>query len=205
MPGAEKIAPPGLALRTFCCGGADVPPELIRKASQALGCVANRAYGSTEFPTLTGGNADDSEVKWAETDGRVMDHCEVRVVDKMGNEVPPGTPGELLARGPELFPGYLAGIGLDSFDSEGWFATGDLVSIQDGYLTVEGRRKDIIIRGGRNIYPHEVEDAVGYADFDDTQVTVPDVAEPVEVIVTVRDGRGGIGWFRRALVVRPRR
>jgi cyclohexanecarboxylate-CoA ligase len=155
---AQQRNPRSLSLRTFCCGGADVPPDLIRDASQLLGCVANRAYGSTEFPTVTGGNAEDSERQRAETDGRVMEHCEVRVVDEAGRDVPPGTPGELLARGPELFPGYLAGVGLDAFNSEGWFATGDLVSIRDGYLTVEGRQKDIIIRGGENISVKEVED-----------------------------------------------
>jgi cyclohexanecarboxylate-CoA ligase len=155
---AQRQAPRRLSLRTFCCGGADVPPELIRDASRTLGCVANRAYGSTEFPTVTGGNAEDSEAHRAETDGRLMEHCEVRVVDEQGRTVPPGTPGELHARGPELFPGYLTGVGADSFDAEGWFATGDLVSIREGYLTVEGRLKDIIIRGGENISVKEVED-----------------------------------------------
>jgi cyclohexanecarboxylate-CoA ligase len=155
---AQQRSPRPLSLRTFCCGGADVPPDLIRDASRVLGCVANRAYGSTEFPTVTGGNRDDSEARRAETDGRIMDHCEVKVVDEQGREVAAGVPGELLARGPELFPGYLAGVGRESFDEQGWFATGDLVSIRDGYLTVEGRRKDIIIRGGENISVKEVED-----------------------------------------------
>ena len=155
---AQRAAPRRIALETFVCGGADVPPDLIREASKTLGCLATRAYGSTEFPTVTGGNGDDEEDRRAETDGRVMEHCEVRVVDESGAEVAPGTPGELLARGPELFPGYLAGVGTDAFDAEGWFATGDLVSIEDGYLTVVGRIKDIIIRGGENISVKEVED-----------------------------------------------
>ena len=155
---AQQRSPRALALRTFCCGGADVPPELIREADATLGCTANRAYGSTEFPTVTGGNDTDAEAQRAESDGRVMEHCEVRVVDETGQEVPPGAPGELYARGPELFAGYLAGAGAGAIDAEGWFATGDLVSIDEGYLTVKGRLKDIIIRGGENISVKEVED-----------------------------------------------
>ena len=155
---AQEAAPRTLALETFVCGGADVPAELIRRASQTLGCRATRAYGSTEFPTVTGGNADDPEARRAETDGRVFDHCEVRVVDERGAIVPDGTPGELQARGPELFPGYLAGAGSDAIDADGWFSTGDLVSIEDGYLTVEGRIKDVILRGGENISVKEVAD-----------------------------------------------
>lgn len=155
---AQRARPRTLALHTFVCGGADVPPELIRAAGKTLGCMATRAYGSTEFPTVTGGNRSDSEDRRADTDGRIFEHCQVRVVDEAGNEVAPGVPGELQARGPELFPGYLDGVGLDAFDEEGWFATGDLVSCRDGYLTIEGRIKDIIIRGGENISVKEVED-----------------------------------------------
>ncbi|MBJ20951.1 MAG: AMP-binding protein [bacterium] len=177
---AQRRSPRPLALRTFCCGGADVPPDLIREASKTLGCLANRAYGSTEFPTLTGGNQDDSEARRAETDGRVMAHCEVRVVDEEGREVAAGETGELLARGPELFTGYLADVGLDAFDEHGWFSTGDLVSIKDGYLRVEGRRKDIIIRGGENISVKEIEDLL-YAHPDVEEVAVVAMPDPVLV------------------------
>ncbi len=165
---SQRARPRRLSLATFCCGGADVPPELIRDATRVLGCMATRAYGSTEFPTVTGGNATDSADGRADTDGRVMGHCEVRVVDEAGKEVSPGVPGELEVRGPELFAGYLARSRADVFDADGWFATGDLVSIRDGYLTVEGRIKDIIIRGGENISVKEVEDLL---------FTHPDVAE----------------------------
>ena len=175
---AQRNQPRSLSLRTFVCGGADVPPDLIRASARALGCLATRAYGSTEFPTVTGCSASDALDMRAETDGRVMEHCELRVVDEAGVDVPPGVPGELIARGPELFPGYLAGAGGDCFDDEGWFATGDLVSIRDGYLTVEGRIKDIIIRGGENISVKEVEDLL-FTHLDVVEVAIVAMPDPV--------------------------
>lgn len=175
---AQSARPRTLALKTFVCGGADVPADLIRSANEVLGCQATRAYGSTEFPTVTGGNAADPIALRAETDGRVMDHCEVRVVDEAGHEVAPGVAGELEARGPELFTGYLGGVGADSLDAEGWFSTGDLVSIERGYLTVEGRIKDIILRGGENISVKEIEELLyGHPDVDEVAiVAMPDLA-----------------------------
>ncbi|NQZ99125.1 MAG: AMP-binding protein [Myxococcales bacterium] len=174
---AQKQAPRDLSLHTFVCGGADVPPALIREASAALRCTATRAYGSTEFPTVTGGTAADSEERRSETDGRVMAHCEVKVVNDAGIEVAPGVAGELIARGPELFPGYLDGVGAEAFDAEGWFATGDLVSVRDGFLTVVGRKKDIIIRGGENISVKEVEDLL-FAHPDVMEVAVVAMPDP---------------------------
>ena len=176
----QRARPRRLSLATFCCGGADVPPELIRDATRVLGCMATRAYGSTEFPTVTGGNATDSADGRADTDGRVMAHCEVRVVDDDGSEVSPGVPGELEVRGPELFAGYLGRSRNDVFDAEGWFATGDLVSIRDGYLTVAGRIKDIIIRGGENISVKEVEDLL-FTHPDVAEVAVVAMPDPVLV------------------------
>ena len=177
---SQRARPRKLSLATFCCGGADVPPELIRDANRLLGCTATRAYGSTEFPTVTGGNATDSVDRRAETDGRVMAHCEVRVVDEAGQVRPPGVAGELEVRGPELFAGYLSRSREEVFDADGWFATGDLVSIRDGYLTVEGRIKDIIIRGGENISVKEVEDLL-FTHPDVAEVAVVAMPDPVLV------------------------
>ncbi|QJY50024.1 AMP-binding protein [Pseudonocardia broussonetiae] len=145
---------------TFACGGADVPPELIRHATRELGCMAARAYGSTEFPTLSAGNAADPVEKRATTDGRRIGAAEAKVLGLDGRPVAPGVAGELFVRGPELFVGYLdAGLDEEAFDAEGWFATGDLAVLDaEGYVQITGRRKDIIIRGGENISAKEVED-----------------------------------------------
>ncbi|MEJ7582620.1 MAG: AMP-binding protein [Acidimicrobiales bacterium] len=137
-------------LRVFPCGGADVPPELIHRARRRLGVRTGRGYGSTEFPSITSaagpGEPDDRR---AETDGCPIGGNQVRLVD-----------GEIHARGPELFLGYRdAALNADAFTEDGWFRTGDLGTVDaDGYLTVTGRLKDVIIRSGEKISAREVED-----------------------------------------------
>jgi cyclohexanecarboxylate-CoA ligase len=148
------------SLRVFACGGADVPPGLIRDARDRLGCVASRIYGSTEFPTLSTCGPGDPPDKGAFTDGRVIGAAEGRVVDADDHQTRPGEVGELLVTGPELFLGYLRdGDNAGAFTPDGWFRTGDLAARDaDGYLTIRGRKKDIVLRGGENISVAEVED-----------------------------------------------
>jgi cyclohexanecarboxylate-CoA ligase len=148
------------SLRVFACGGADVPPGLIRDARDRLGCVATRVYGSTEFPTLSTCSPDDPAERAATTDGRAIGAAEYRVVDSDDRFVQPGEIGELQVSGPELFLGYhRADDNVGAFTADGWFRTGDLATYgADGYLTIRGRKKDIILRGGENISVAEVED-----------------------------------------------
>jgi cyclohexanecarboxylate-CoA ligase len=140
------------SFRIFPCGGADVPPDLIRTAMARLGVRSGRGYGSTEFPSITSssglGEPDD---KRAETDGRPIGPNEVRIVD-----------GEIQARGPELFLGYQdPALDADAFTADGWFRTGDLGSLDaDGYLTVTGRLKDIVVRSGEKLSAREIEDVL---------------------------------------------
>ncbi|MFA5883276.1 MAG: AMP-binding protein [Acidimicrobiia bacterium] len=137
------------SFRLFPCGGADVPPDLIRRAQQRLGVRTGRGYGSTEFPSITSsagpGEPDD---KRAETDGRPVGENRIRLAD-----------GEVEAIGPELFLGYLDGaLDADAFTADGWLRTGDLATIDaDGYLTITGRAKDVVIRHGEKIPAKEVE------------------------------------------------
>jgi cyclohexanecarboxylate-CoA ligase len=165
------------SLRVFACGGADVPPGLVLDATAALGCLVVRVYGSTEIPTATAGHACDPPELRAGTDGRPVGVAELRVVDEEGADLPTGTPGMLLARGPEMFAGYLGRPA--PFDEQGWFATGDLGSVDDdGFLTVTGRSKDIILRGGENLSAKEIEDLL-YAHPDVADVAVVAVPDPV--------------------------
>jgi cyclohexanecarboxylate-CoA ligase len=147
------------SMRVFACGGADVPPALIRQAGERLGTTATRVYGSTEFPTLSTSPPDAPPDKRAGTDGRAIGAAEYRVVDDARADLRVGQTGELLVRGPELFPGYLAAADNDgAFTPDGWFHTGDLaVADPDGYVSIRGRKKDIILRGGENISATEVE------------------------------------------------
>jgi acyl-CoA synthetase (AMP-forming)/AMP-acid ligase II len=150
------------SLRFFACGGAPVPPELIRQANARFGrTVAFRVYGSSEVPLVTLGFPDDGE-RAAATDGQIIDY-EVRVVGDDGQPLPIGGEGELIARGPSMFVGYAdPGDTADALDTEGFFRTGDIGIVSaDGAVTITGRKKDLIIRGGENISAKEIEDMLG--------------------------------------------
>jgi cyclohexanecarboxylate-CoA ligase len=118
-----------------------------------------RIYGSTEFPTLSCSRPDDPIDKAAETDGRLIMRAECRVVDE-GRELPQGQVGEIAVNGPERFLGYLdPDLNRDSFTEDGFFLTGDLAAVDaDGFITIRGRKKDIIIRSGEKISTKEIED-----------------------------------------------
>ncbi len=118
-----------------------------------------RTYGSTEAPTITTSTPGDSATRARETDGRATGAARLRVSDPAtGRERPPGEIGELWLRGPELFAGYADAEQTRASISRGWFRTGDLATVDDdGWLTIVGRIKDIIIRGGENIAAAEVE------------------------------------------------
>ena len=161
-------------LKVFICGGASVPPSLIRRAADYFEKAAvTRVYGSTEVPVTTVGSLDDVDHA-ADTDGRAG-IADIKLVD-----------GEIRARGPQMLVGYLHPEDeTASFDDEGYFRTGDLGRwVDDGYLVVTGRAKDIIIRNGENISPKEVEDIL---------VGHPGIAEIAVVgVPDERTGRTGV-------------
>lgn len=160
---AQQRTPCDLSsFRLFTCGGADVSADLIRRARATLGCVAKRAYGSTEFPTITTTDAADADAMGIETEGRVIAPGELRIVDEEGQPCPAGTPGEVQARGPECCLGYRdAELNRDAFTADGWFRTGDLGVVDAaGYLRITGRIKDIVIRKGEKLSVREIEEAI---------------------------------------------
>jgi cyclohexanecarboxylate-CoA ligase len=166
---------PGLKL--FVCGGASVSPSLIRSAAAYFErAVVTRVYGSTEVPITTIGSPSDAGHA-ADTDGRAGS-AQIRLVSDDGAALD----GEIRARGPQMLVGYLHPEDeVESFDGQGYFRTGDLGRwVDDAYLLITGRAKDIIIRNGENISPKEIEDLL--ADH-------PDVAEVA--IVGVPDERTG--------------
>ncbi len=135
-------------LKLFICGGASVSPALIRRATSYFEhAVVTRVYGSTEVPVTTVGAPLDPGHA-ADTDGRAG-FAEIKLGD-----------GEVRARGPQMLVGYLHPEDeAESFDADGYFRTGDLARwVDDDYLVVTGRAKDVIIRNGENIAPKEIED-----------------------------------------------
>ncbi len=147
-------------LKVFSCGGASVSPALIRRAAAYFeDAVVSRVYGSTEVPVTTvGATRPDEADRAADTDGRAG-IADIKLVEHA--DAPPGT-GEICARGAQMLLGYLhPDDNAESFDEDGYFRTGDLGRwVDEKYLVVTGRAKDIIIRQGENISPKEVEDVL---------------------------------------------
>lgn len=146
--------------RFFLCGGAPIPRELIRK-SKKVGFKVLSVYGSTESPPHTVSRLDDTEDVIVSTDGAPLPNIEVKIVDENRNELPIGEVGEQASRGPNTFIGYYKNQNLTKqyLDEDGWYYSGDLAKLNEhNYVRIIGRKKDIIIRGGQNISPGEVED-----------------------------------------------
>jgi cyclohexanecarboxylate-CoA ligase len=150
MMSAPGFGPaPVASLRLVSCGGAAVTSAFVTSAADALDCVVKRTYGSTEAPTVTTSYADDPPERARTTDGRAVGEVELRIAES----------GELWLRGPELFVGYADAEQTREAHARGsWFRTGDVATVDgDGWLTVTGRIKDVIIRGGENVSVTEVE------------------------------------------------
>jgi acyl-CoA synthetase (AMP-forming)/AMP-acid ligase II len=151
------------SLRMFFCGGTTVSPDLIRTAGETFpGCQFFRAYGSTEMICATLGIRDAAQAQMGvETDGEIVPPVEIAIVDPAtAAPLPDGAEGEIIARGPGLFAGYLhPSDNQGNFDEAGFFWMGDLGRrVHTDYLVITGRSKDIIIRSGENISPKQVED-----------------------------------------------
>jgi fatty-acyl-CoA synthase len=150
--------------RLALIGGAPVAPELVRRAVRLVpGLKVAIGFGQTEAsPYLTHTLPDDPHPDWIATVGRPMPQTEVRIVDReSGNTAPLDAIGEICARGYGVMKDYFDNphATASAVDAEGWLHTGDLGSMdKHGYCRVQGRLTDLIIRGGENIYPREIED-----------------------------------------------
>ncbi len=161
------LAVPDVARRDltslFICasGGAACPPPLAREIRRTFGCALYNGFGMTEAAGgISVSSLSDTDEQQDETVGRVMPGIGVRIVDRERHDLPAGDVGELAVRGEGVMLGYYKAPELTATvkDPEGWLFTGDLARIDEkGYLHIVGRTKDIIIRGGQNIYPAEIE------------------------------------------------
>nr|WP_026129171.1 AMP-binding protein [Nocardiopsis prasina] len=185
-------------LRTGIMAGSPCPVEVMRQVIDRMGMAGvSICYGMTETsPVSTQTRTDDSLERRVSTVGRVGPHLEVKVIDPAsGVTVPRGVPGELCTRGYSVMLGYWnqPDKTAEAVDAGRWMHTGDLaVMDDDGYVSITGRIKDMVIRGGENIYPREVEELLyTHPDLLDAQVIgVPDqrYGEELMVWVRMRDG-----------------
>jgi len=195
-----ELAVPGIgsydlsSLRTGIMAGSPCPVEVMKQVIDRMGMTeVSIAYGMTETsPVSTQTRVDDSVERRVATVGRAGPHIEVKVVDPgTGLTVPQGTPGELCTRGYSVMLGYWRQPDKtgEVIDAARWMHTGDLaVMDSDGYVSITGRIKDMVIRGGENVYPREVEEFLyTHPDILDAQVIgVPDQKYGEELMVWVR-------------------
>jgi len=168
------------SLRSFLCGGAPIPSVLIERSADELGLKVCSLWGMTEVLSGTLTEPARAAEKSASTDGRSLEGMEVRIVDLEGKPVEHGQSGRLMVRGAQMFNGYYRRPDLPTFDSDGWFDSGDLAYMdEDGYIRISGRVKDILIRGGENVpiveienllYKHPAVAAVAVVGFPDARL-----------------------------------
>ena len=195
-----ELSAPGFAsydlssLRTGIMAGSPCPVEVMKQVIEQMGMTeVGICYGMTETsPVSTQTRADDSLDRRVSTVGRVGPHLEVKVIDpETGRTVPRGTPGELCTRGYSVMTGYWnqPDKTAEAVDAAHWMHTGDLAVMDDeGYLAITGRIKDMVIRGGENIYPREIEEFLYThpAILDAQVIGVPDAKYGEELMVWVR-------------------
>jgi len=182
------------SLRTGIMAGSPCPVEVMKQVIERMSMrEVAICYGMTETsPVSTQTRADDSLDRRVSTVGRVGPHLEVKVIDpETGRTVPRRTPGELCTRGYSVMLGYWnqPDKTAEAVDAAHWMHTGDLAVMDaDGYLAITGRIKDMVIRGGENVYPREIEEFLyTHPDILDAQVIgVPDARYGEELMVWVR-------------------
>ncbi|MFB7619698.1 AMP-binding protein [Kitasatospora sp. NPDC056181] len=182
------------SLRTGIMAGSPCPTEVMKQVVERMGMRdVSICYGMTETsPVSTQTRATDPLERRVSTVGRPGPHLQVRIADpQTGRTVPRGTPGELCTRGYSVMLGYWdqPDRTAEVVDADGWMHTGDLaVMDEEGYLTITGRIKDMVIRGGENIYPREIEEFLHtHPDVLDAQVIgVPDAKYGEELMAWVR-------------------
>ena len=206
------------SLRTGIMAGSPCPVHVMKLVmSKMFMKDITICYGLTEgSPVMTQTRMDDDLRRRTETVGRAMPEIEVRVVDPETNqELPPGHQGEVCCRGYNVMQGYYKNekATAEAIDQDGWLHSGDLgVMDKDGYLAITGRLKDMIIRGGENIYPREIEEFLytmpGVADVQVAGVPSRKFGEEVGAFIVLKEGvelttedvrdfcRGQIAWHK---------
>ena len=184
------------SIETIGYGGAAAAPELVSRLKQAFPQVPGpgQGYGMTETSSIVTSNSAEDYLRKPDSCGPAIPVCDIRVVDEQGQDVAPGEIGELWVRGPNIIKGYWQRPEATAEAlTDGFMHTGDLVTVdEEGFVTVADRAKDMLIRGGENIYCAEVEAAL-YTHPEVVEAAVVGIpqkvlGEEVAAVVTVRPG-----------------
>jgi long-chain acyl-CoA synthetase len=181
-------------LQVCISGGAAMPLELMRAFEQQFGCPILEGYGLSETSPVASFNRRDRERKPGSI-GLPIDGTEMRVIDDEGHEVPQGDVGEVAIRGHNIMKGYWRReeATAEAIDADGWFKTGDMARVdEDGYFFIVDRKKELVIRGGYNVYPREIEEVL-YEHPDVREAAVigipqDDLGEEVAAAVALKAG-----------------
>jgi long-chain acyl-CoA synthetase len=181
-------------LRLCVSGGAAMPLEVMRGFEQAFGAIILEGYGLSETSPVACFNHPDDERKPGSI-GTPIEGVEMRVVDDAGEDVREGDPGEVVIRGHNVMKGYWKRpeASADAIDADGWLKTGDVAKVDpDGYFFIVDRKKDLIIRGGYNVYPREIEEVLyGHPQVREAAVISiphPELGEEVAAAVALHAG-----------------
>jgi long-chain acyl-CoA synthetase len=182
------------SLRISVSGGSAMPAELMRAFEEKFGCIILEGYGLSETSPVASFNHPDKERKPGSI-GTPIEGVEMQVWDDEGNEVPQGEIGEIVVRGHNVMKGYWnrPDANEEAITEDGWFRTGDMAKVdEDGYFFIVDRKKELIIRGGYNVYPREIEEVLYEhpAIQEAAVVGVPDesLGEEVGAAVVLKQG-----------------
>jgi long-chain acyl-CoA synthetase len=192
---ARDVAPDAMeSLRVCASGGASLPVQVLTDFENTFSATILEGYGLSETSPIASFNHPGRDRKPGSI-GNPIEGVEMRVVDPDGNEVPPREAGEIQIRGHNVMKGYwnLPEATSSAISADGWFATGDIGKVDDdGYYYIVDRKKDLIIRGGFNVYPREIEEVL-YEHPDVTEAAVvglphDSLGEEIGAAVALKDG-----------------
>jgi long-chain acyl-CoA synthetase len=194
------------SLEVCACGGASLPVELMRAFEERFGCIILEGYGLSETSPVASFN-HPGRARKAGSIGTPIAGVEMKVISDTGDDLPAGAVGEIVIRGHNVMKGYFnrPKATAAAIDAEGWFHSGDLARMdEDGYFFIVDRKKDMILRGGYNVYPREIEEVLYEhpAVREAAVVRVPhdELGEEVGAAVVLKDGASATPAELRAFV-----
>ena len=194
------------SLQVCACGGASLPVELMRAFEERFGCVILEGYGLSETSPLASFNQPGRPRKPGSI-GTPIAGVQMKVISDAGDDVPTGEVGEIVIRGHNVMKGYFnrPEATAEAIDADGWFRSGDLARVdEDGYFFIVDRKKDLIIRGGYNVYPREIEEVLyehpAVREAAVVRIAHGELGEEVGAAVVLKDGASATAAQLQAFV-----